>query len=118
MARYQVTVAYKIIVNDAESENSAKWCAVYAIGKDPCRYNNITAEEIHTPKCCGLRAQTYVIDDVIGPSDLDEDHIHLSDRKDYIETLESFRDYLKEHKAQQEKILNTLKERLGETKGE
>ena len=100
MPKYQVTVTYKIIVSDAENENSAKWCTVYAIGKDPCRYDSIKAEEIHTPKCCGLRAQTCVIDDAIGPSDLYEDRMHLSGIKDYMGTLKAFKNYLEEHKTQ------------------
>ena len=102
MPRYQVTLTYLITVDGATDKDHAEFIAVYDVGTNPYGYNDIEVEEVHIPKCCGLRAQTCVIDDGIN-SDV---------AKDYIETLKSFKDYLEEHKIQQEKILNTLKEKL------
>lgn len=103
MPKYQVTVTYSIAVDDARDENHAEFCALYDVGSNPYEYSDIEIKKIHTPKCCGLRAQTCVIDDSINSDDV----------KDYIETLKSFKDYLEEHKIQQEKVLNVLRERLG-----
>lgn len=104
MSRYQVTLTYTITVDDARNESHAEFCAVYDVGSNPYEYSDIEIKKIHTPKCCGLRSQTCVIDDSINSNGV----------KDYIETLKSFKDYLEEHKIQQEKILNALRERLGE----
>lgn len=67
MPKYQVTVTYSITVDDAKDKNHAEFCALYDIGSDPLDYTHIEIKEIHKPKCCGLRAQTCVIDDVILP---------------------------------------------------
>lgn len=117
MPRYQVTLTYLITV-DTVDENDAQAItgAVMKVAKQPACFNDVEVEQVDIPKSCGLRAKTCVIDDVIGPSDLYEDRMHLSGIKNYIGTLESFKDYLEEHKAQQEKILSALKERLGEEK--
>ena len=71
MPRYKVTLTYTTIVDDAKNENHAEYCALYDVGSDPYEYTHIEIKEIHTPKCCGLRAQTPVIDEVI-KSDVEE----------------------------------------------
>ncbi len=114
MPVYQVTLTYLITVEGEIDAEDAVIAATNIVQENPEIYNDVEIERVDKPKCCGLRAHTCVVDEVIGPSDLYEDRMHLSGIKDYIGTLESFKDYLKEHKAQQEKILNTLKKRLGE----
>lgn len=104
MSKYQVTLTYTITVDDAKNESHAEFCALYDVGSDPYEYSDIEIKEIHTPKGCELKAQTCVADEIVNSDDV----------KDYIETLKSFKDYLEEHKVQQEKILNALRERLGE----
>lgn len=104
MSKYQVTLTYTFIIDGAKNESYAESRALQEVDSDPYEYSDIEIKEIHTSKCCGLRAQTPVVDDGIN-SDV---------AKDYIETLKSFKDYLEEHKIQQEKILNALREKLGE----
>lgn len=111
MPRYKVTVTYTTIVDDAKNESYAEYCALYDVGSDPYEYTHIEIKEMDTSKCDGLIAHTCVVEEVVGPSDLYEDRMHLSGIKDRIGTLESFKNYLEEYKGQQEKILNAL-ERL------
>ena len=64
MPKYQVTLTYLITV-DASDEDGAELMAVSEVSSDPTCFNDCEIEEVNVPKCCGLRAQTYVIDDGI-----------------------------------------------------
>lgn len=143
MPRYQVTITYTTIVDDAKNEGYAESYALQEVGADPYEYSHIEIEEVNTPKCCGLRTHTYedhmrldVIEDQEGyynenDTSLDSayrlwyekyqpqlDRINYTYLKEYIRILESLEDCSEEYKSQQEKILNALKERLGVTEGE
>ena len=138
MPKYQVTLTYLITVDNAENESHAEWCALYDIGQNPIGYNDIEIEEVDTPKDYGLNAGIVTIDEIFQdngqlPNNFEAGQtIGLSVKgtetqqsyhsceivEDHLKLLKDFKNYLEEHKAQQTKILNALKEKLGETKGD